>query len=536
MHQKEILRFCLERGFLLDKEVFQLFGGVGEEDIDVETVKVIIERVSQQVNQKIITKAVFDQNKEQIEKIVLDLPTKNEKVIQNLKIKLGLSIEVSKEVEIKTDSNIEAVQSQEVKKISEIERDYGKVKIVAMNPAGSKKIEVKDFVEYFKGRYSEMNLLLQQHPNLNNLVSIGKIAGNRQGISIIGLVSAKRVTKNKNIWLQVEDLTGRINVIVNKNRPDIFKKAEEIALDSVIGLKCSGTREIVFVNDIVFPDSVLFERKKASEEEFALFTADLHVGGKNFMEEKFTKFVNYLNGKLSGNKEEINKIKYLFLCGDLIAGLGIYAGQDKDLLIQNVEGQYQKVAELLGKIRKDIQIIIAPGNHDALRVMEPQPVLDEKYAWSLYDLKNAVLIGNPAMVNIASTKNFPGFNVLSYHGYSFHYYVDNIPHLREMKATHSPEKIMAYLLKNRHLAPSHTSTLYFPSKKDPLLIRDVPDIFVAGHTHKSAVSYYNNILLISSSTWESKTEFQEKMGNEPDFCKVPMFNLKTRAVKILDFE
>jgi len=32
------------------------------------------------------------------------------------------------------------------------------------------------------------------------------------------------------------------------------------------------------------------------------------------------------------------------------------------------------------------------------------------------------------------------------------------------------------------------------------------------------------------------TPYQEKFGNEPDHCKVPMFNLKTREVKLLDFE
>ena len=95
---------------------------------------------------------------------------------------------------------------------------------------------------------------------------------------------------------------------------------------------------------------------------------------------------------------------------------------------------------------------------------------------------------------------------------------------------------MAYLLMNRHLAPTHSSTLYFPSEEDPLIIKKAPDIFLSGHTHKSAVSYYNNILTISSSSWESMTAFQERMGNEPDFCKVPMLNLKTREVKILDFE
>ena len=123
-----------------------------------------------------------------------------------------------------------------------------------------------------------------------------------------------------------------------------------------------------------------------------------------------------------------------------------------------------------------------------------------------------------------------------HHGYSYHYYANNIPKLIIGKAVHNPDQIMHYLLKNRHLAPTHSSTLYFPSIDDPFIIKKVPDIFVSGHTHKSAVSYYNNILTISASAWESLTKFQEKMGNEPDFCKVPMFNHKTRAVKILDFE
>ena len=42
--------------------------------------------------------------------------------------------------------------------------------------------------------------------------------------------------------------------------------------------------------------------------------------------------------------------------------------------------------------------------------------------------------------------------------------------------------------------------------------------------------------MISVSSWESKTDYMEKMGSEPDHCKIPMFNLKTRQVKILDFE
>ena len=99
-----------------------------------------------------------------------------------------------------------------------------------------------------------------------------------------------------------------------------------------------------------------------------------------------------------------------------------------------------------------------------------------------------------------------------------------------------PEEIMKFLLKNRHLAPTHGSTQYYPQDEDGLLIKKIPDILVSAHTHKCGVSYYNNILLVSTSCWEAMSPYQEKFGNLPDHCKVPMINLKTRAVKILDFE
>ena len=88
----------------------------------------------------------------------------------------------------------------------------------------------------------------------------------------------------------------------------------------------------------------------------------------------------------------------------------------------------------------------------------------------------------------------------------------------------------------RHLAPTHSSVQTLPAEQDELVIKDIPDIFVAGHSHKCAVSYYNNILLISNAGWEDETDYQKRFGVKIDFCKVPMFNLKTRAVKILDFE
>ncbi len=517
MDPKEILSFCLKKGLLIDKEVLNLFSGT----TDLDSVKLIIEKIKTNTNQRIITKEVFYGNSSQVEDFFSNIP---EEKVKKLKIKLGLSIEISQEVKdpIKhyeiVDENPESV-----------------VKINSLMPPAGKKIVVKDFVTHFRNRFTELKNYLQDRSELNNLISINKIVGNRQGISIIGMISDKKITKNKNILLEVEDLTGKINVLINVNKKEVYGKAENLALDSVVGFKGSGNKDILFVNDLFLPELSLQDRKKSPFDESAVFISDIHIGSKLFFEKNFLKFIDYLNGNVPNTPEAL-KIKYLFVVGDLVAGVGVYPGQERELAIPEIEGQYVKTAELFGKIRKDIQIIMLPGNHDCVRLMEPQPIFDEKYAWPLYDMKNVTLTANPSLVNVGSKGNFSGFNILSYHGFSLPFYGNNIPELISQNAiVESPDKIMTYLLQNRHLAPTHSSIQYFPIEKDPLLIRQAPDILVSGHLHKGGVSYYNNILVLSSTCWESLTSFQEKLGNKPDFCKVPMFNFKTREVKILDF-
>jgi DNA polymerase II small subunit len=517
MDSREILEFCLQKGLLLDKEVLGLFS----ETQDIESVKLIIEKIRSHTQKRIITRNLFDQNKEQVSQVFLTLPEESQRELKTLKIKLGLSIEISKEIE-------------KPREIDFLPFDRT-VKILSTLPPPSKKLETKDFVNYFKSRFNEMKGFLQDSPKLTNLVSINKIIGNKQGMSIIGLVSDKRVTKNKNILLEVEDLTGKIRVLINQNKPEIYEKGREIALDSVLGFTGSGNGEIFFANDVLFPDSYLPERRNSPVEEYALFIGDLHFGSKLFLKESFLKFIDYVNGNLPGTPE-VKKIKYIFFVGDLIAGVGNYPSQERDLEIKDIEEQFIGLADLIKKIRKDVKIIISPGNHDGVRLMEPQPLLAEKYAWALYDLENLIFTTNPSLVNIGAVNDFGGFNVLVYHGFSFFHYADNVFSLMKEKAAHKPELIMKYLLKNRHLAPTHASVQYFPSELDVHVIRKIPDIFLVGHTHKSAVTYYNNILLISVSSWESMTDYMEKRGSKPDFCKVPMFNLKTRQVKILDFE
>ena len=108
--------------------------------------------------------------------------------------------------------------------------------------------------------------------------------------------------------------------------------------------------------------------------------------------------------------------------------------------------------------------------------------------------------------------------------------------IKDIEQTNFLQQVVRYMLKFRHLGPIHSSITYIPNSiTDELAIKEVPDVIVTADLHKPDVDMYNNILIICNSCWQSITPFEEKVGNHPDPCKVPIVNLKTRAVKIIDF-
>jgi DNA polymerase II small subunit len=246
-----------------------------------------------------------------------------------------------------------------------------------------------------------------------------------------------------------------------------------------------------------------------------------------------------LNGKGCDEKQKevLKKIKYLFLLGDSIDGVGIYPGQEKDLKIKDIKKQYEKLAEFYKKIPNHIKIIQCPGQHDAVRVAVPQPPIGEDFAKPLTEIENLYLVSNPSLIEIEGGEDRPGIKVLMYHGAGIiPFIINEIEELRLNNSQATPARAIKHLLLRRHLAPSHGGFVYIPNiDEDNMLIKEVPDIIVTGDLHKSDVDIYNNILLISGSCWQSATPFEEKVGNHPDPCKVPMLNLKTREIKILDF-
>lgn len=508
--EKELLKLCLSKGILLDTETFKIISQLG-----FENAKKLIEKISI-LNVKMITKSFILQNVEKIKEIIED-----ERIIERIKLNFGVELEISK---------ISKKKEEEEKKID------NNLKILQTHVNITKKLKVSDFVNYFRNRFLEMKNFLQERPELDNLVSINKINNKKQNISIIGIVFNKRITKNKNIILELEDLTGRINVLVNKDREDIYNIAKEVLVDDVIGVKGVGDREILFANKIVYPEAYILEKNYLEKDENVAFISDIHIGSKKFFEKNFLKFIEWLNGDSGDDKQrkEAKKVKYLFIVGDCVDGVGIYPDQEEELLIKDVKEQYEKLAEYLSLIRKDIKIIICPGQHDAVRVAEPQPPISQEYAPSLYKLENVILVSNPAIIEITNNEK-KGIKILIYHGASLNSFVNEIEHLRISKAHDNPSQVVKEILKRRHLAPLHSSVTYIPTTKDPLLIREAPDVIVTADFHRPDTDYYNNIQIICCSCWQDKTPFEERVGNNPDPCKVPILNLKTRKLKILDF-
>ncbi|MAG47956.1 DNA polymerase II [archaeon] len=445
---------------------------------------------------------------------------------------------VVKEVE---EKKIEVIENKEDKIVLDVDNNEKRnIKIVRCYREDSRKREVGDFVTLMKYKFEYLKNILLNREELQDTLSINKVLErkDREYVSIIGIVKEKRENKTGSFTLTLEDVTGEIRVLFKKDS-EFFDDVKDIVLDEVIGVTGSKGDDIVFVNNFYIPDIPIYnELKKYDEEEYVVFTSDVHVGSNVFFEDNFKKFISWLNLEYGNEKQKeiAKKVKHVFIAGDLVEGIGIYPGQEKDLKTQDIYEQYEEFAKYVNSIRKDITVVLIAGNHDAVRLAEPQPVVDNKTAPSLYKNENVIFTTNPSVVNICAKDGFPGFNILLYHGYSFVYFSEEVESIRKNGRLDRCDLIMKFLLQRRHLAPSHGSNLYIPdSNNDNLIIDMIPDFFVSGHIHKVSATNYRGITLLNCGCWIDQTEYQEKQGMIPDPNRIMVANLQTRDIKILNF-
>ena len=69
-----------------------------------------------------------------------------------------------------------------------------------------------------------------------------------------------------------------------------------------------------------------------------------------------------------------------------------------------------------------------------------------------------------------------------------------------------------------------------------MVIEKAPDIFVTGHVHLATIGEYRGVTLINASSWQSQTSYQKMLNFVPDPAKIPIANLKTGNVTMMDFK
>ena len=395
--------------------------------------------------------------------------------------------------------------------------------------------EIKDFVKLFKDRYERLRNILRKRMDLQGAIPIKSVSsyGDGETVKMIGIVADKRESKAGNVIVELEDESGRTIVIISKRRRDLAQKAGEVVQDEVIGVvatmrKTGDRTPLLLAKDVIWPETpVQREPARALEPVCAALLSDLHVGSEMFLEDAFTRFLKWLRGEV-GNEEQrelAGRVKYLVIAGDIVDGVGVYPRQEEELLITDIFKQYDAAAELLAQVPDHVKIIIAPGNHDAVRQLEPQPAISKDVAPALYDL-NVVMVGNPSWLKIHDVK------FLVYHGRSFDDLIANIPGLEHQKSVPP----MVKLIQKRHLAPIYGGhTALSPENKDYLVIEDIPDIMHCGHMHVYGCDRYRNIMLVNSGTFQERTNYMKSLGVKPTPGIVPVVDLQTHQAKVIHF-
>jgi DNA polymerase II small subunit len=382
--------------------------------------------------------------------------------------------------------------------------------------------EYEDFVSVFRDRYHRLSKQLRGRVNHRPTDTLEKMSGGSEA-AIVGMVNDIRSTKSGHWLIELEDTNGVFPVLVMKDR-DIANHVDHLLLDEVIAVEGSlaGDGGILFVDSIHFPDIPRTHRPNTADRHVqAALISDVHVGSQEFMAEAWSSFAHWLH------TEEAEAVEYLLVAGDMVEGVGIYPDQDEELDIVDIYDQYERFAEYLKEVPGDMEIVMIPGNHDAVRLAEPQPAFDETLR-DIMDVHDARFTGNPSTVTIE------GVNVLMYHGVSID---EVIAEFSDPAVTYDdPQNAMKHLLRKRHVAPQYGGrNRIAPEEKDYLVIEDVPDVFHTGHVHKLGVGGYHNVRLVNSGCWQAQTAFQKSVNIDPDTATAPILDLDTLDVTVRKF-
>lgn len=369
--------------------------------------------------------------------------------------------------------------------------------------------EIGDFARYFGHRFQTLSALLRRRRELRGAVSIHRATQKTGEARFIGIVQSAKRTRAGHRMLQVEDEEDACQVLV----PSRGEGAEEVTVpDEVLGFVTKPWKRGILLAEAVFrPDVPRSHAFRGADVPLcAAFVSDLHVGSRLFLEERWAKFVEWMRG------EEAERVKYLVVVGDAVDGIGVYPRQDEDLAMDDVYLQYEAFGAALDGLPEEVQVIVLPGNHDAVRPAEPQPALPGAIQKLFH--RDVLFLGNPASFRLH------GVDVLAYHGRSMDDFVTGLPGMSYDR----PLAAMVEMLRRRHLAPFYGGkTPLAPEAADHLIVDAVPSIFATGHVHGLGVGTYHGVTLLNASTWQGQTSYQRMHNISPRPGMVPVVDLQT---------
>jgi DNA polymerase II small subunit len=377
----------------------------------------------------------------------------------------------------------------------------------------------------FHHRFRTIQRWLKGRPDLPNMVSIKDLRGRDGTASIVGIVREVRTTsEKKHTLLAVDDETGSIELLLPRDTP---AARTTYLLDEVLGLTVSVPREsgkLPIVRSVHRPDVPASRPARSTNgTSRVLFLSDLHIGSRSFMSESWAALTGFLRGE--GTEPELAAdVRHVVIAGDLVDGIGIYPHQERDLAIHDIVEQYVELGRRLEELPARLNVIVIPGNHDAVCPAEPQPALPAELSELLP--RNVRALGNP------STFSLEGTAVSAYHGRSFDDLIPALPGASYAR----PTEVMKGMLSMRHLAPIYGGrTPIAPLPRDGMLIDPVPDIFVTGHAHTFGADRYRGVLLLNASTWQAETEYQRMRNITPIPARAAVVRLSDLSLTTLDF-
>jgi DNA polymerase II small subunit len=389
---------------------------------------------------------------------------------------------------------------------------------------------VKDFKDYFRSRFEKISNLLRKRLDARNALSIDMALdlSPKKKVKIIAMIMSKKES-SRFVILEIDDVESSALLLVPKENRELLDLAQNVVQDQVLCIEAiRGSKDFLIATNFIFPDVPERKVKKADIPIYAALLSDIHIGSKTFLEDSFSKFILWLNGN-AGNSNQVeiaSKVKYLLIAGDLVDGIGIYPRQEEELAITDIYKQYELMAQYIEQVPEYIEVIIIPGNHDAVRQALPQPAISKDYAEPIYEVKKVISLGNPAKIMLH------GITFLMYHGRSLDDIISTLPNLDFQR----PEKAMEFLLKSRHLAIEYGKrTSIAPMSEDYLVIDEPPDVFQAGHIHVLKNEVYRGISVVNCGAWQSQTEYQKRMGLIPTPGILPLINLQSMNLKVIDF-